>query len=61
MNEPLRMSYSRDELATALNEWMIDLWSEIPRNLTAEQRDQFHRDNGLIFHFICDHFPKQKP
>lgn len=37
---------------------MIELWGDSPKNLAPEQRDQWHRDNGLIYHFICDHFPE---
>lgn len=54
---PLRVAYSRGELADKLKDWMIELWGDIPKNLGPEQCDQWHRDNGLIYHFICDHFP----
>lgn len=52
-----RATYSRAELADKLKDWMIELWGDSPKNLDPEQRDQWHRDNGLIYHFICDHFP----
>jgi len=54
---PLRVAYSRAELADKLKDWMIELWGDSPKNLDPDQRDQWHRDNGLIYHFICDHFP----
>ena len=54
----LRVAYSRAELADKLKDWMIELWGDSPKNLDPEQRDQWHRDNGLIYHFICDHFPE---
>jgi hypothetical protein len=56
---PLRVAYSRAELAVKLKDWMIELWGDSPKNLDPEQRDQWHRDNGLIYHFICDHFPAE--
>jgi hypothetical protein len=56
---PLRVAYSRAELADKLKDWMIELWGDSPKNLDPEQRDQWHRDNGLIYHFICDHFPAE--
>ena len=56
--DPLRVAYSRAELADKLKDWMIELWVDSPKNLDPEQRDQWHRDNGLIYHFICDHFPE---
>jgi len=37
---------------------MTDLYGDSPKNLDPEQRYQWHRDNGLIYHFICDHFPE---
>lgn len=55
---PVRVAYSRAELADKLKDWMIELWGDSPKNLDPEQRDQWHRDNGLIYHFICDHFPE---
>jgi hypothetical protein len=69
MNEPLRTAYSLKEISEKLNQWMIDLWAEssddpyggeIPKSLTPEERDQFYRDNGLIYHFLSDHFPTKK-
>jgi hypothetical protein len=59
-NGPLRVSYSRAEIADKLKDWMIELWGDPPKNLDPEQRDQWHRDNGLIYHFICDHFPENE-
>jgi len=55
---PLRVAYSREEIAAKLKDWMIELWGDIPKNLDPEQRDKWYRDNGLIYHFICDHFPE---
>jgi hypothetical protein len=52
------VAYSRAELADKLKDWMIELWGDSPKNLEPEQRDQWHRDNGMIYHFICDHFPE---
>ena len=56
---PLRVAYSRAELADKLKDWMIELWGDSPKNFEPEQRDQWHRDNGMIYHFICDHFPAE--
>ena len=58
-NTMLRTSYSRQELADKLKDWLIELWGDNPKNLDPEQRDQWHRDNGMIYHFICDHFPTE--
>ena len=52
-----RVSYSRAEIVEKMKQWMIEQWGEEPKNLEPDQRDQWHRDNGLIYHFICDHFP----
>jgi hypothetical protein len=68
-SEPLRTAYSLKEISEKLNQWMIDLWTEslddprggeIPKSLTQYERDQFYRDNGLIYHFLADHFPTEK-
>lgn len=56
--EPLRTAYSRDELADRLDEWMVNMWGNTPNNLDPDERNQWHRDNGLLYHFIRDHFPK---
>lgn len=55
--EPLKQTYSRQELTDKLNDWMVELWGYDPKDLPPEQRDQWYRDNGLIYLFICDHFP----
>ena len=60
MSKPLRTAYSRKELSEALNKWMIDRWGESPANLSPCHRDRYYRDNGLIYHFIADHFPTEK-
>jgi len=68
MSEPLRTAYSLKEIAEKLNQWMIDQWSQssddpcgqIPTSLSQYERDQFYRDNGLIYHFLADHFPTKK-
>ena len=60
MNRPLRTAYSRKELSEALNEWMVKQWGNSPKNLPPCLQDKFYRDNGLIYHFIADHFPTEK-
>jgi hypothetical protein len=57
--EAIRRTLSRAELADLLTTWMIELYGAPPKDLSPSERDQFHRDNGLIYHFICDHFPAE--
>ena len=52
---PLFTAYSRNDLIEKLTDWMLEFQGN-PRELTPEQRNQWHRDNGLICHFIRDHF-----
>ena len=48
-------SYTQQELIQCLTIWMVNLYG-LPKDLSSEQRDQWFRDNGLIAHFIRDHF-----
>ena len=57
--ELLRRAYSREEITAKLNQWMIAEFGnprEIPNDMRA--REWWYRDLGLIYHFICDHFPE---
>ena len=54
--EPLRRAYSREELASAMAEWMVEMWGH-PMELTEESRDRWMERNGMLYAFICDHFP----
>lgn len=54
--------FTLEDMEAKLDEWMVKLWGKSPNTLEPEQREQWHRDNGLIRHFIRDHFqPKIKP
>ncbi len=59
-SEPPRTAYSLKEISEKLNQWMIDQWGDLPKDLDPHRRDQFYRDNGLIYHFLTDHFPTEK-
>lgn len=54
-----RSAYSRKDLAVKLREWM-EKNSGKPSDYKdqPEQRDRWYRDAGLIYDFICDHFPE---
>jgi hypothetical protein len=54
--EPLRVSYSRDELAAKMAEWMLATWGH-PMDLTEASRDRWMERGGMLYAFICDHFP----
>ncbi len=56
-DEPLRCSYSREELMQKLTDWMVKIYGS-PTSYAddPDQRDAWYRDNGLIAHFIRDHF-----
>jgi hypothetical protein len=49
-------TYSQEQLIQLLTEWMVK-YRGSPMELDDEVRDQWYRDNGLIAHFIRDHFP----
>lgn len=43
------------EMDVALRKWMVKEFGP-PSSLNEMQRDQWYRDNGLIYHFLRDHF-----
>jgi hypothetical protein len=57
--DSLRASYSRAEMEFKLMEWMATEFGR-PRdyNTEPEARQQWYRDFGMIYHFICDVFPE---
>jgi len=57
-NEPIRFTYSYEEINQRLTDWMVEIYGN-PRELNEDQRNQWHRDNGMIHHFIRDHFTIQ--
>jgi len=58
--EPLRVSYSRQELAEKMKDWMIETWGR-PKDLKPDARDRWMERNGMLYAFICDHFPVENP
>jgi len=54
--EPLRVSYSREELAAKMSGWMVETWGH-PMEMNEEARDRWMGRNGMLYAFICDHFP----
>ena len=53
---PLRMSYSREEMRDCITTWLAKEYGK-PINLSEESKDRWHERCGLLYHFICDHFP----
>jgi hypothetical protein len=49
------MMRTRDDMEALLRQWMIENFGS-PVELTHDVRERWHRDFGLIFHFICDHY-----
>ena len=57
---PLRVAYSREEMEAKLREWMVKEFGHPRDYITdSDQRNAWYRDNGLLYHFICDHFPSE--
>jgi hypothetical protein len=52
-------AYSREELAGKMTKWMIAMWGH-PMELTEESRDRWMERNGMLYAFICDHFPETR-
>lgn len=48
MSEPLRISYTREEMIEAAREWVWNSFVE---------RDRRHTELGVLGGFIHDHFP----
>jgi hypothetical protein len=57
-NGPLRQAYSRQELAAKMAGWMVETWGH-PMELTEPSRDRWMERNGMLYAFICDHFPAE--
>ena len=57
---PSRAAYSREEMEAKLREWMVKEFGH-PRDHISDpdQRNAWYRDNGLLYSFICDHFPSE--
>lgn len=60
MNQPLRKSYSREELINSSKEYMKGLYGK-PMELTEEARDKWMERYGLLIDFISEHFPAEFP
>ncbi len=57
---PIRATYSRKEIALKMRAWMSVEFGE-PGDYINEpdQREKWYRDYGMLYHFICDHFPAE--
>ena len=55
-SQPLRTSYSREEIAAKMKDWMIETWGH-PMGLSEENRNRWMERNGMLYAFICDNFP----
>lgn len=52
--EPLRRAYSREELASAMAEWMVNTFGHPLNDINDTERlDRWYRDNGMLYQFIC--------
>jgi hypothetical protein len=47
--------YSREEITTRMQAWMIETWGR-PMDLDPEERDRWMARNGMLYAFLCDHF-----
>lgn len=56
-SEPLRKSYSREEMTAAAMKWMIENY---PNDRTTEGDEKWCQRLGLFTHFIHDHFPENR-
>jgi hypothetical protein len=58
--QPLRRAYSREELASAMAEWMMNTFGHPLNDINDSERlDRWYRDNGMLYQFICAHFPSE--
>lgn len=57
-------AYSRQEIERKLKDWMVEQFGH-PLDYVKEpdMKEQWYRDFGMMYHFICDHFPveSEKP
>lgn len=58
--DPMRQAYSREELASKMSEWMVTTWGH-PMETDDEGRGRWMERNGMLYAFICDHFPTETP
>jgi len=56
--QPLRSSYSRQEIAEKMKDWMIEMWGH-PMELNEDSRDRWMERNGMLYAFICDNFQEE--
>jgi hypothetical protein len=50
-------TYSREELEGKLRVWLITEFGSPNDFHDQAAKDQWYRDFGLMYHFICDTFP----
>ena len=51
-------AYSRDELTAKMTRWMVETYGH-PMKLTKASRCRWMKRNGMLYAFICDHFPAE--
>ena len=54
--EPVRVAYSRAEMASRLTNWMLCEFGN-PKDLSPPERAAWHQREGTIMHFIRRNFP----
>jgi len=55
--EPSRRAYSREELRDRVTAWLCEQYGR-PIDLDEEAKDRWLTRCGLIYAFVCDHFPE---
>lgn len=53
--QPLKITYSKEELQAELTQWMVEQWGR-PKDLEPERQDVWFERNGLINQFILHLF-----
>jgi hypothetical protein len=56
MDDPVRRSYSREEMRDASEKWMIEQYGS-PKEMKDNEKARWHERCGMLNHFIFDHFP----
>jgi hypothetical protein len=61
MSREIYVKYSRTEMDEKLKAWMVEQFGH-PKEYRSEPdlKEQWYRDYGMIYHFICDHFPVEQ-
>ena len=57
MSEPLRYTYTKEEMSNGLKAFMKDLYGD-PKEMSPEDRNAYHAKLGLMYSFVCEMFPE---